>query len=190
MSNVDTSGQSGTNPNDPYNKGGFLAFVFSMVFSLLFFVYIVAIHPGIDLKEVPEEGVVPQELAKENAGPVDISGIEKPWVPDEKIVAHGAAIFKQNCAVCHGDGGMGDGPAGKGLVPPPRNLVKGEWKKGGKSMDLYHTVSEGLPGTSMAAFGHLPAVDRWSLVQFIRSITENKPEDNMEELESFAQKAN
>lgn len=35
-----------------YNRGGMLAFMFSMVFTTAFFIYIAFIHPGVDLKEV------------------------------------------------------------------------------------------------------------------------------------------
>lgn len=174
---------------DNYNRGGFIAFIFSMGFSLVFFVYIVVIHPGIDLKEVPEEGAaVETTVAGASEEKVDVSGIEKPWEPNEMMVAHGKAVYQQSCAICHGAGGTGDGPAGKSLVPPPRNLVEGNWVKGGTSIALFNTIKNGLPGTSMAAFAHIPVKDRWAMVQFIRSITENKPEDNAQELEAFAQK--
>lgn len=177
---------------DNYNRGGFIAFVFSMAFSLLFFVYIAVIHPGIDLKEVPEEGAATEEgLTQAGAPKVDIAAIEKPWAPTEEqladVVAHGKAVYSQACAICHGADGKGDGPAGKGLVPPPRNLVEGNWTKGGTSIALFNTITHGLEGTSMAAFGHLPVADRWALVKYIRSITENKPEDDPKELETFAQ---
>jgi mono/diheme cytochrome c family protein len=175
---------------DTYNRGGFIAFLFSMIFTFAFFIYIVAIHPGVDLKEVPEEGAAQgPAVAQGTAAPaqVDVSKIEKPWEPNEDMVAHGKAVFQQNCAICHGSEGHGDGPAGKSLVPPPRNLVKGEWKRGGTSIALFTTVTKGLEGTSMASFAHLPVQDRWSLVQFIRSITNNKGEDKPAELEKFAQ---
>lgn len=42
------------NPAD-YNKGGFNAFMFSMAVTILFFIYISFLHPGVDLKEIPEE---------------------------------------------------------------------------------------------------------------------------------------
>ena len=40
-----------------YNRGGYLAFMFSMAFTMVFFVYIAFIHPGVDLKEIqiPEQ---------------------------------------------------------------------------------------------------------------------------------------
>lgn len=178
---------------DTYNRGGMIAFVFSMVFSLAFFVYLALMSPGIDLKEVPAEAVeakpAAQAVAGADAGGGDISGITKPWEANDKMAAHGAQVFKANCAVCHGEKGMGDGPAGKTLVPPPRNLVEGKWKKAGDSISLFTTVKDGLPGTAMAPFGHLPINDRWAIVQFIRSITNNKGKDDPAKLEAFAKGA-
>ena len=43
---------------DQHNQGGMIAFIFSMVFVLVFFIYIVAIHPGVDLNENIQTPVV------------------------------------------------------------------------------------------------------------------------------------
>src|SRR5262245_13994502 len=40
-------------------------------------------------------------------------------LPGDK--ARGAQLYSQTCASCHGAGGHGDGPASKGLNPPPAN---------------------------------------------------------------------
>ncbi len=177
---------------DTYNRGGMNAFLFSIIFSLAFFVYVGVIRPGIDLKEVPEEAMSGAPAQAQAAAPaaVDISGVEKPWEPNEDMAKHGAVVYKANCAVCHGDTGQGDGPAGKALVPPPRNFVEGKWKQGGSSKDLYLTLQKGVPGTSMVGFGHLPKADRWALVQHIRSITNDKVADDPAALEAFAKTAN
>ncbi len=177
---------------DSYNKGGFIALLFSISFCLVFFVYIAFIHPGVDLMEVQEAQDGVEVNLAEGAAPseqIDVSQIEKPWEENEAMIAHGSKVYKTNCAVCHGPAGKGDGPAGNGLVPPPRNLVEGKWKVGGTSIALYKTLQNGIEGTSMAAFAHIPKVDRWAMVQYIRSITENKVEDNAEELEAFAKTA-
>lgn len=177
--------------NDSYNRGGYIAFLFSMVFSLGFFIYIVAIHPGIDLKEVKPTGPVEQTVAG-GAAPakkVDVSKIDKPWEPSDDMAAYGATVFANTCAVCHGPKGLGDGPAGMSLNPKPRNMVEGKWKQGGDSISLFNTVAKGIPGSSMAAFGHLPVKDRWALVQFIRSITENKIKDDPAKVAAFAKGA-
>lgn len=176
--------------NDSYNRGGFIAFVFSMAFSLIFFVYVAWIYPGIDLKEVPEVAAPTQTLAGEGAAKtVDVSKVEKPWEDNEDMVAHGAKVYGTNCAVCHGPKGLGDGPGGASLNPHPRNLVEGKWTVGGDSIHLFQTATNGIKGTSMAPFGHLPVVDRWAIVQFIRSITNNKVKDDPAKVEAFAKTA-
>jgi len=38
-----------------YNRAGYLAFMFCMAITLVFFVYIAFIHPGVDLKELEVE---------------------------------------------------------------------------------------------------------------------------------------
>lgn len=176
---------------DSYNKGGFYALMLSITFCLLFFVYIAFIHPGIHIDQLKEstEGTEMQMAGGDSAAAVDVSQIEKPWVENPDMVAHGAKVYANNCAVCHGPKGMGDGPAGSGLVPKPRNLVEGKWVQGGSSIELYKTLAGGIPGTSMAAFGHIPKVDRWALVQFIHSITENKVQDDAAKLDQFAASA-
>lgn len=37
-----------------YNRGGMLAFSFSMIVTLSFFVYVAFVHTGVDLKELKE----------------------------------------------------------------------------------------------------------------------------------------
>jgi hypothetical protein len=37
-------------------------------------------------------------------------------------------IFSTRCTPCHGAMGMGDGPASKGLTPPPRNFQDASWQ--------------------------------------------------------------
>lgn len=179
--------------SDPYNRGGFYAFIFSMAFSLCFFVYVAIIYPGINMREVPDApaaGDASQAAATGAPAEVDISKVNNPWVSSEDMIAHGKKVFQNNCAICHGAGGLGDGPAGKSLVPPPRNLVEGKWKRGtGMEADLFTTIQKGLEGTSMAPFGHLPLPDRWSLVHFIHSITKNKKNMDPKKLEEFAKTA-
>lgn len=169
--------------NQDYNRSGFITFIFTMVFVLSFFVYLVAIHPGVDMGEKVRE----VEATKVEAPKlIDMASVKEPWVENADVVAYGANFFKTNCAMCHGDKGMGDGPAGAALMPKPRNLVEGKWKQGGTSVDLFKTITSGIPGSSMAAFGHFKPSDRWALVQFIRSITQNKAADDAAKLKEFA----
>jgi mono/diheme cytochrome c family protein len=172
--------------NNDYNRGGYIAFLFSMAFSLLFFIYVTVVHPGIDLKEVSEQPV-DQTLA---GGPAfDVNAAEKPWVSSEEMIAAGKKVYSANCAVCHGEGYLGDGAAGKALTPPPRNLVEGKWTKGGDSIALFNTLANGIPGTSMASFAHLKVNERWALVHLIQSVTKNPVKDDAAKVEAFAKTA-
>ena len=51
----------------------------------------------------------------------------------------GAAMFKQYCAVCHGVGGKGDGPAASALKQAPLNLSTLAKRHGGEFPDDYVT---------------------------------------------------
>lgn len=62
----------------------------------------------------------------------------------------GQAVFAANCATCHGERGLGDGPAATGLEPPPADLTDGTWTTGDGSLQaVTNTVEHGSPGTAM-----------------------------------------
>jgi len=140
-----------------YNHAGMLAFLFSMAFVFVFFVYLVAIHPGVDLQEnirTPEADNAVEEVAA-----VDVSKITEPWVSSDDLIKHGGKVYATNCAMCHGAEGKGDGAAGAALNPKPRNLVEGPWKKGAGVIAHFKTLQEGIAGSSMSSYAHLPVVD-------------------------------
>ena len=168
------------------NSGGMFVFILSMAVTFGLFIYVAFFAGGIDLKEIkPQDGsAVEQKVAEAK---VDVSGIKEPWLPNDDMVKHGAALFKTNCAMCHGAEGKGDGIAGKALKPPPRNMVEGKWKQGGGELAMFATLQNGIPGSSMQGYKDaLPAKDRWALVQFVHSITQNKVNDSEADLKAKA----
>jgi mono/diheme cytochrome c family protein len=109
---------------------------------------------------------------------VDVTTVKDPWVPSDPLISRGKKVYAMACAMCHGSDGKGDGPAGGNLNPKPRDLAAGQWKKSGDRLGLFDVISNGLPPSSMAGFMHLPISDRWALVHFVRSITQNKVTDD------------
>ncbi len=86
-----------------------------------------------------------------------------------ELVAKGQAAYAKYCASCHGPKGEGDGPVGKALHPKPRNFVT-EPLKNPKVTGVYETVSNGVKGTAMIPFKHLPDEDRWALSYYVLSL--------------------
>ncbi|MCC6074998.1 FTR1 family protein [Pseudomonas sp. GCM10022188] len=82
--------------------------------------------------------------------------------------ARGAALFAQHCSVCHGASGLGDGPAGVGLEPPPANMRDAARMDRLSLYDLYNSIGLGVEGTDMPAFAsELDERARWDLASHI-----------------------
>ncbi len=172
-----------------YNKSGMFIFLLSMVGSVLFFVYIAFVHPGVgEIDKIIEPSEKSEEIKKAEVEVVDPNSVDKPWVSEPGLVAAGAKVYAGMCASCHGKTGLADGPAS---MPQTRNLVTGDWKAGkGDSIHLFKVLQNGLEGTMMVSFKEtVTKNNRWALVHFIRSITKNKVEDDPAAVEAFAQTA-
>ncbi len=99
--------------------------------------------------------------------PSDYAGKSNPFGSDAAVT--GAVIFKTNCVTCHGDNGLGDGPASQALEPRPANLVALGQKVGDDY--LYWRINTGVAGTAMPAWkGVLGDEQIWGLVAFIRTL--------------------
>jgi mono/diheme cytochrome c family protein len=89
--------------------------------------------------------------------------------PSKELLEKGKAAFTMNCVACHGDKGDGAGPAAVALDPKPRSFIADAFKNGDKPEQVFKTVSEGIQGTPMVAYGHLSEEDRWGLVYHVLS---------------------
>lgn len=163
-----------SNQQDYHNSGGLLALLGSIVFVFSFFFYIVVVHKGVDLGENVQEPVAP------GAPVFDLAAAKDPWVSTPDIVLAGQKLYKQNCALCHG--ANGDLVGG---IQNARNLVIGQWKQPGL-IGHYKVLQNGIAGTQMAAFKQLKPYERWAIVHFIDSITNDKSKDKPEDVAAFA----
>lgn len=88
-------------------------------------------------------------------------------------------FYGERCSVCHGDRGLGDGPEGKNLLPPPRNFTDLQWMSEQTDDYLFGIIKDGkidYPDgkrwTGMPPWSDfLTEHDMWTLVGFIRSLT-------------------
>ena len=89
--------------------------------------------------------------------------------------ARGAQVFQQFCVTCHGPQGLGDGPVGKTLNPPPRNFQEAKFKYGDSPKDHFDVVTNGAASKGgsplMAPWGAvIPEADRWAVVKYVISL--------------------
>jgi len=82
-------------------------------------------------------------------------------------VGRAAPLYAANCAACHGSEGNGRGPQAAALDPAPSDFTDPARASGRSVYGLYNTISLGVEGTSMPAFGHLSAEQRWQLAFYV-----------------------
>lgn len=102
--------------------------------------------------------------------PAEYAGLKNPVSVDEASLERGAALYATNCASCHGDGGMGDGPAGAALEPAPAPVAHTSQMMADDY--LFWRISEGgVPfGTSMPAWKVLDEQARWDMINYMRAL--------------------
>jgi high-affinity iron transporter len=82
--------------------------------------------------------------------------------------ARGRVLFTQNCSSCHGDTGLGDGPAAEGLHLPVPAVGSTKQTPALSPTLAYNVISVGVSGTPMASFAaSLTPQDRWNIVNYI-----------------------
>jgi len=81
------------------------------------------------------------------------------------------AIYKEQCAICHG-------VDGKGKLPGVASFPDGDWEHGSRLQDIAKVIREGVPGTTMMAFkGRLKPEEIDALARHVRSFDKTlKPE--------------
>ena len=117
--------------------------------------------------------VVRNHIAMGWGVPAPYDRLRNPLPRTRTTIERGASVYARSCAGCHGDTGLGDGPTGRTLSPPPANLAwlsrmpVSRWDS-----FMYWTVSEGgAPlGTAMPSFkGSLSKDDRWAVIAYIQA---------------------
>lgn len=114
-------------------------------------------------------------------------------------VAHGKEVFAVACAPCHGANGEGDGPAAEFMLPRPRVFFDSSTFKFRTTssdslptdQDIFNVITRGVPGTPMSGFENIPEQERWDLVAFIKSLTEDFQDlDEIAEIVPFPELVN
>src|SRR3546814_2198423 len=82
-------------------------------------------------------------------------------------LARGAKLYAENCSMCHGATGAGNGTGAAGLDPPPIAFTDAASARERSRFALYQVISQGLEGMSMASFEELHDGARWALSFYV-----------------------
>tara|TARA_R110002072_G_scaffold282761_3_gene445961 strand:+ start:35004 stop:35417 length:414 start_codon:yes stop_codon:yes gene_type:complete len=104
---------------------------------------------------------------KEWKAPASANNLKNPYKGNASATAKGKKLFKQMCAICHGNYGKGDGMAGSSLTPRPTNFTISKVQAQSDGA-LYWKLTEGR--APMASYKTiLKKEQRWQLVNYIRT---------------------
>ncbi len=88
----------------------------------------------------------------------------------------GRQVYEDNCAVCHGLQGDGQGEAARHFATPPRDFTTGWYKLRSTDTgqlptdeDLVRSTVKGLPGTAMVPQDHLSEAEVRAVVAYMKS---------------------
>lgn len=86
---------------------------------------------------------------------------------NSSYISSGKQIFESQCGTCHAaNGGGGAGP----------NLTDDYWLHGGKFQDIYNTVKNGIPGTTMIQWSMILSPEKVrDVATYVRSIRGTNP---------------
>lgn len=165
------------------DKLNLLLYVFT-IFIAIFLVYR-AFSIGFQKGEFEGKYYPPQDKRPPAEGEKKPPNLRLLRISTPELVAEGHKLFKLNCASCHGEDGRGDGPKSAGLNPHPRNFVEEKFKNGASVLQIYNTVTTGIPGTSMPSFDLIAPEERMALAHYVRTFVPNPPDDPPEMVEKL-----
>ena len=99
-------------------------------------------------------------------------------VPAERLASreakdHGAKLFAEHCALCHGERGDGRGLRREGLTRPPRDFTNAAWHQSTSVRRVFYSIREGVPLTPMPSWKALTEQDAWDITAYVLSLGEH-----------------
>src|SRR5688500_1261270 len=95
-----------------------------------------------------------------------MAGLRNPTAISAASLMNGRKYYQINCAVCHGDSGMGDGPASK-LGVPGISLVT-DITRGRTDGYIFGMIRNGRG--LMPSYNRIEEPDRWDVVNYLRGL--------------------
>ena len=115
--------------------------------------------------------------AEDTLSTIDYSKVEVPVdrLSSDDARGRGRALFREKCALCHGERADGHGERREGLSGKPINFHNKEWRANVTPLRVFEVLSEGKRGTSMPAWPTLSREQKWDVIAYVLSVAEDGP---------------
>jgi mono/diheme cytochrome c family protein len=111
------------------------------------------------------------------------------WPPAANVppgASPGQRVYLENCAICHGPDGRGNGAAAPSMIPRPRDLTRADYKYKStpagappSTHDIRRTVADGLAASGMPYFRDvLSASEIDNVVGFVEQLASLRPRED------------
>ena len=101
--------------------------------------------------------------------PDDAKKVKNPVPATPETLAAAQMLFQDNCVLCHGEKGVGDGPGAKTIKVKPANFTDPKLQASETDGSLFWKMSNGR-GSMPAWKDDLTDKERWELVNYIRKL--------------------
>lgn len=145
--------------------------VFGVAYLLIYHVFSIAPLQEDEYKaEIAQAEIAKKEYLSRAANLIDENTVT--LVKDGAVLKEGEAIFKQNCAACHGD-------KGQGMVGP--NLTDDYWLHGGNIKAVFKTIKYGVTAKGMPNWDkQLSAKQLSEVANYVKSLQGTNPPNGKE----------
>ena len=119
-------------------------------------------------------GLNVQLFSHDDAVPKDVLTKKNPVASDDQVLTKAKSNYEENCLMCHGETGKGDGPMAAMLKERPPDVSDTKMMSEMTDGQIFWKITKGEK--PMPPFeSKLSEDDRWGLVHLMRSISKTKP---------------
>jgi high-affinity iron transporter len=127
------------------------------------------------IKNKVDPAVIHSEVNAINAGILQKFNIQLSQTPSEPVsLENGRILYMNNCKVCHGLEGQGDGPIAQQLDPKPAVLANPQFTgdQFSKPYDNFQIINVGIANTAMVGWAdQFSEKELWDVTYFIRTFS-------------------
>jgi mono/diheme cytochrome c family protein len=101
--------------------------------------------------------------------PKEFRQMKNPVAAGPEAIEAGKLLYVKNCQRCHGDSGLGDGPATRFIKPAPKEIASAATQDRLSDGEIFFMITEGKkPMPPMKKT--LSEEQRWQVVHFVRTL--------------------